>query len=1449
MATSLQVNASTQQAVGAFNALAASIANVNRQFNGLNTTMNSGNGAATRYAGSITAINSVFNNLMTIAGGALNAIRTLGTGLQFVLSSVIKELDKLQGFNAIMSVSTKTAEEVSGAYDFLRKTADRLGVQFDALTNNYAKLVAALPPGIQGLQTAEKVFMGVAMAARTMHATNADTQLMFYAITQIASKGVVSMEELRRQLGEKLPGVIQIAAKALNTIPEELEKAIRKGVVSSEKFLPIFGDALIRTFAESSEKASLSVSAAIARLTNVWVDFVKHILDSGAGNAIVGIFDALREKLSDPYLIERFALLIKNLADRFTEFINKISADDLRNGFDTATAAIEMVVTAIGKLIQGITWIINNAAKAGAIIGGLAGAAVGTLAGPIGTAVGLVGGAAAGAYVGSQLAPTAAQLASRASSNVAGEEARALKLREQELLKFTQLIPLLQQFKGLNTLNGLDNLFKAENLNTKTLADLNRILSGNEFRTDAQRKQGVLDYAKYGVVVGPQDSKLSDVLMGSTKKNKVSAEQRAMEASELRALGFNPSFAKELSNYEKLLKSGKLSQDQYNKAVQDLIDKQPHMKEYQEAAKKFAEELAAVAKHSSGLLTEQYKDVDALRGTIVQMREENAYLKLGEEGYRAREVAVLRSTAADLEWQAANEGGNWALEEQARLLRERANLSQENVLLTEAKAVAEEWKRTADTIADGLADAFVRGIGKGKSLFVSLRDWLTGWLTQILKQQIAGTISAAIGGTGGTSGSNGGMLQNLNTASSLYQMYNGQGITGSAIGYVAGSNAAYGAAIGTTNIGAGSQAAMLAAQTGEFGAAGTVATSQAASGAGSGAATWGSYAGWAALIYAAAQYGSKLYDQGFTGSNNLQRSGLYGSTPEAAKTDLLHSLGMSDKWAEILGGSVRWNHMFGRTGPQVQSSGVQGTFGGGGGAYATTYADIQEKGGLLRGDKNYTAYGDLAADRAAYGLKEIPEELTRFLQDASKNVFEQAKKFGDALGLSAKGLTDARFDFKLAITDDAEANEKALAEALGKYGDALVASYTDAIKPLAKYGETTVQTIDRVGRALIGVNEVMTMLGATALPASIQGGAAAVALTDLFGGMDNLVSSASSYFDNFYSESEKFTIISKNIADTLSEVGLAMPKTREEFKALVEAQSPLTESGRQAIAVLMGVQSAFANLVPEGTAAVGRLADLQEAIDNNIGKFQTPEQSKTYQYNKIARELQNDAGLFGGWTDLGTTLANASKDEVFLFAQQFVGLAQYSNDAKIAIVEAAGALADLKEEAASTADELAKRIVQFTSSLRSSDLSPLSYRDQLTASSELYNKTLTGAQAGDKSAEQNLLSNAQAYLQEARTFFGSSADYANIFNQVTTQLNTLGAGSADPQIEAIRRTEEQIELAKSQVTELQNVVNAQADTNAALAAGNRSLADQLAALNERVQRLLDNAQLAVTEPS
>lgn len=614
MATSLQVNASTQQAVGAFNALAQSIAAATAQFNSLNRAMASGNTVARGYSGQITAINTAFNSLTHILGGVYGAVQRIGAGTQFVFSSIVKELDKLQGFNAIMLVTTKSADGASQSYEFLRKTADKLGVQFDALTSNYAKLLASMPPTEAGLRATQNAFLGIALAARTLHASNQDTQLMFYAITQIASKGAVSMEELRRQLGEKLPGALQIAARALNTTPELLEKAIRTGTVNSAKFLEYFGSELIRTFQEPAERASTSVSASINRLTNVWVDFVKVILDSGAGQSIANIFDAIREKLSDPYVIEHFAKLVKELSDRFTDFVKNLTVEDVRSGFDTLANGLSVVVSILGNLVSLLQWIINNGKTAGAIIGGMAGAAAGVVAGPYGALAGAVGGAAAGAYAGSQLQSTPEQRAASSKYSAAQLESQAREQSQQGEV-YVQMMSLFGEFKGLKTLKGLENLLKAENLNTRTVEQLNQILKSPVLKTDADKASAVHDLAKFGTVLSPRGS-LESVLGGAGS----SKNRRDPVADDLmRAVGLDPKFYEHLRNYQTSFKSGKLDTEQYVTAVEKLIQKQPFAIEL---AKQQREEQERISKEATDFVTYILKGVEAKENLVRTLDEE-----------------------------------------------------------------------------------------------------------------------------------------------------------------------------------------------------------------------------------------------------------------------------------------------------------------------------------------------------------------------------------------------------------------------------------------------------------------------------------------------------------------------------------------------------------------------------------------------------------------------------------------------------------------------------------------------------------------------------------------------------------------------------------------------------------------------------------------------------------
>lgn len=177
-------------------------------------------------------------------------------------------------------------------------------------------------------------------------------------------------------------------------------------------------------------------------------------------------------------------------------------------------------------------------------------------------------------------------------------------------------------------------------------------------------------------------------------------------------------------------------------------------------------------KLSDQLVDAQKKETASLFEGNQKLREQNDVLLLGEAAVRAREIAVLRSTATDLEFSAATFEGNEELAEQARLLRERADLLAEGTVLKEAKAAADEWKKTTDSIEQGLTDALMRGFESGKGFGENLKDTLINMfktlvLRPILQPIAQGAASSILGSFGmsaagsAATSAGGGLLGNL----------------------------------------------------------------------------------------------------------------------------------------------------------------------------------------------------------------------------------------------------------------------------------------------------------------------------------------------------------------------------------------------------------------------------------------------------------------------------------------------------------------------------------------------------------------------------------------------------------------------------------------------------------------------------------------------------------------
>jgi tape measure domain-containing protein len=170
---------------------------------------------------------------------------------------------------ALNTVFGKRAPE---AMKFVREEAKRLGLEIEQATGSFTKIAAAAKGTIIEGQGVREVFSGVSEAARALGLNTEQTNGALKALEQIISKGKVQAEELRGQLGERIPGAFQIAARAMDMTTQELDKFMSDGKLAADVFIPRFAKQLREEFGGAAEDASKSFQAASARLRNSFRD-------------------------------------------------------------------------------------------------------------------------------------------------------------------------------------------------------------------------------------------------------------------------------------------------------------------------------------------------------------------------------------------------------------------------------------------------------------------------------------------------------------------------------------------------------------------------------------------------------------------------------------------------------------------------------------------------------------------------------------------------------------------------------------------------------------------------------------------------------------------------------------------------------------------------------------------------------------------------------------------------------------------------------------------------------------------------------------------------------------------------------------------------------------------------------------------------------------------------
>lgn len=254
----------------------------------------------------------------------------------------------------------------------------------------------------------------------------------------------------------------------------------------------------------------------------------------------------------------------------------------------------------------------------------------------------------------------------------------------------------------------------------------------------------------------------------------------------------------------------------------------------------------------------------------------------------------------------------------------------------------------------------------------------------------------------------------------------------------------------------------------------------------------------------------------------------------------------------------------------------------GGSLQAQQYFDIKTKKKSFWGASSSTSYNTEYEDVD----DDVERELGLVFQSLGNTVLSAV----DVLGVDvANNLNDYEIDlpnisFKDLSGDEIQAELEAV---ISQQADYMAEFLLPTVRDFQKVGEGPYETLSRLAQELTVFNSVLEITGNTlnSIDAN-QTIEATQAIIDFAGGIENLQSAASDFFNGFYSESEQFEYNQKQLTEQFSALGQELPATADGFKKLVQGLDPLNEADQRLYAQLLLLS--------------GQTAEYYDALENTI---------------------------------------------------------------------------------------------------------------------------------------------------------------------------------------------------------------------------------------------------------
>ncbi|WP_149994565.1 tape measure protein [Escherichia albertii] len=298
------------------------------------------------------------NSLDSLSSAAFRAAGAF-ISFQAVLSAYQRVMEVgLQRASSERSIDFVFDKNAGQVKDFTKALAQTTGLDIAELQSQFAGFGASAKESM-GIQGSEELFKNMIGYARLMGRNEEEIKRALTALSQMAGKGQIMAEELKGQLAEAVPGMVQVFAKATGKSEQELFDAMKKGALKSADTLQKVTQELNKQItAKGGWKAIQdSTQTMLGNLKNTWNNSLTDIF-KGSENGLQDFTRSLTTLLnslggSGKSLGESLGSLMTSMShgvDSLTDISYRVRAF-----FDEVTLAYRSLDDTQKKIVDGLT--------------------------------------------------------------------------------------------------------------------------------------------------------------------------------------------------------------------------------------------------------------------------------------------------------------------------------------------------------------------------------------------------------------------------------------------------------------------------------------------------------------------------------------------------------------------------------------------------------------------------------------------------------------------------------------------------------------------------------------------------------------------------------------------------------------------------------------------------------------------------------------------------------------------------------------------------------------------------------------------------------------------------------------------------------------------------------------------------------------------------------------